>query len=124
MAYDHGLADRVRVVLAERAGVTETKMFGGVTFLLGGHMCCGVAGDELVLRLGPERAAAALQRAHVRACDFTGRIMQGLVMVAPPGCASDADLRRWVELGVGVASSQPAKTPRARTTRRRAGHRR
>jgi len=56
MAYDEKLAARVRTLLSDRSDVTERRMFGGLTFLVGRHMCCGVQSDELVLRLGPEGA--------------------------------------------------------------------
>ena len=52
MAYDSNLADRVRSVLTGQDGLSERKMFGGITFLINGHMCCGVTGNDLVLRLG------------------------------------------------------------------------
>jgi len=55
MAYDEGLAARVRALLASRADVSERKMFGGLTFMVGGTMCCGVNGDELIVRLDPGR---------------------------------------------------------------------
>ena len=67
MAYDEDLASRVRVRLAGEAGVSEKKMFGGLIFLLNGNMCCGVAKDDFMLRVGVERERAALARPHVRA---------------------------------------------------------
>ena len=45
MAYDEHLADRVRDILVSNPGLTERKMFGGIAFMLGGHMCCGIVGD-------------------------------------------------------------------------------
>ena len=60
MAYDEELADRVRVVLADEPSLTERKMFGGLAFMIGGNMACGIVKDELMLRLGAEDADAAL----------------------------------------------------------------
>lgn len=57
MAYDERLAARVRALLASRADVSERKMFGGLTFMVGGNMCCGVNGDELIVRLDPRTRA-------------------------------------------------------------------
>ena len=54
MPFDEALADRVRRLLKRRRGVTEKRMFGGLCFLLHGHMCCGVERDRLVVRVGPE----------------------------------------------------------------------
>jgi TfoX/Sxy family transcriptional regulator of competence genes len=73
VAYDEDLADRVRAVLPAGEAVTERKMFGGLTFMLGGHMACGVVKDTLMVRLGPEGAGRALDRPHVRPVDVTGR---------------------------------------------------
>jgi TfoX/Sxy family transcriptional regulator of competence genes len=66
MAYDEGLAARVRALLARRADVSERKMFGGLTFMVGGNMCCGVNGDELIVRLDPGREDDVLARPAAR----------------------------------------------------------
>lgn len=108
MAYDENLADRVRHVLVGDAGLTERKMFGGLAFMLDGHMCCGVAGDELMLRLGPEGVDAALKRRHTRPMDFTGRPMASMVFVEPDGLRGSA-LRSWVEQAAAFARTLPPK---------------
>jgi hypothetical protein len=100
VAYDQDLARRIRQVLAGEPDLVEKKMFGGVGFLLRGNMACGVHGDNLIVRVGPERYPEALARPHARVFDMTGRPMVGWVEVAPPGFASSADLRRWIVLGV------------------------
>ena len=56
MAYDEHLADRVRTALPRGAGVTEQKMFGGLAFLLKGHMFAGIVGNELMVRLDYQAA--------------------------------------------------------------------
>jgi TfoX/Sxy family transcriptional regulator of competence genes len=66
MALDEKLAARVRKLLADRSDVTERRMFGGLTFMVRGHMCCGVQGDEVILRLGPDGADEVLASPHVR----------------------------------------------------------
>jgi TfoX/Sxy family transcriptional regulator of competence genes len=109
MAYDEGLAQRIRKVLAFEPGLVEKKMFGGVGFLLHGNMACGVHGDALIVRVGPARYAEALAQPHARVFDMTGRPMVGWVEVAPAGVASARDLRRWVTLGVEHAKTLPAK---------------
>ena len=63
----------------------EERMFGGLAFMLNGHMCCGIVGDDLVVRTGLDRFEAALFRPHPRPMDFTGRPMRGFVYVSPPG---------------------------------------
>jgi len=83
VAYDEDLADRVRAVLPHGEAVTERQMFGGLAFMLGGHMFCGVVKDALMVRFGPEGAGRALGQPHVRPMDFTGRPMKGMVFVDP-----------------------------------------
>jgi TfoX/Sxy family transcriptional regulator of competence genes len=109
VAYDEDLADRVREVLPAGDAVTERHMFGGLAFMLGGHMFCGVVKDSLMLRLGPEAADRALDQPHVRPMDFTGRPMKGMVFVDPEGLGGDA-LRPWVDAAAGYARSLPPKT--------------
>ena len=110
MAYDEALAGRIRTVLAKWRGVDEKRMFGGIAFLLGGHMFCGIVKDDLMVRVGPDRHEAALTEPHVRPMDFTGRPMKGYVFVAPAGCRADAALARWVGLGGEFVAKLPAKT--------------
>lgn len=55
MAYDETAAAALRQFLAARNDVTERKMFGGVAFMVGGHMCCGVAKDDIMFRVGPDQ---------------------------------------------------------------------
>ena len=109
MAYDEQLAGRVRGVLARRKDVSEKKMFGGLSFMLGGNMCCGVDKDNLMIRVGPEQYETALAQPHARPMDFTGRPLKGMVYVDPEGYRTDAALAAWVKRGVGFAASLPAK---------------
>jgi TfoX/Sxy family transcriptional regulator of competence genes len=109
VAYDERLAARVRAVLKRGRGLTERRMFGGLAFLLNGHMACGVLGDTLVLRLGAEGAKRALARLHTRPMDFTGRALASMVYVEPAGHRRDADLRAWLARAVRFARALPAK---------------
>ena len=107
--YDEKLAERVRKTLAGRKGIMEKKMFGGVAFMLGGRMCCGVHKNELILRLDPERAEKALKSPGVRVFDITGRPSKGFVLVGPVGYRTDAALTKWVKQAADFAASLPAK---------------
>lgn len=82
-------------------------MFGGLSFLLGGHMSVGVVGDELIARVGPDRAEEALARPEARPMEFTGRPMRGWVTVAGPALAEDSVLRHWVTAAVAFACTLP-----------------
>lgn len=109
MAYSERLASRVREILAEGGDVDERNMFGGLAFMVNGHMCCGITGEDLMLRLGPDRAEEALAEEHVRPMDFTGRPMKGYVYVATPGLQTEAKLRRWVRLARDFIDTLPPK---------------
>ena len=109
MGYSEGLASRIREILAEGGDVEERKMFGGLAFMVGGHMACGVIRDDLMLRLGPDGAGQALEEPHVRPMDFTGRPMKGYVYVATPGLRTEAKLRRWVGLARDFVQTLPPK---------------
>jgi TfoX N-terminal domain len=109
MAYDETLADRIRAAATVLTGdVTERKMFGGLAFMLNGHMFAGVVGKDLMLRLGEPAASRALSRPHVREMDFTGRPMKGMVFVGPDGLNGPA-LGHWVAEAAAFAGSLPAK---------------
>ena len=109
MAYDEGLDQRIREVMAELPGYVEKKMFGGVGYMLQGNMACGVNKDDLIIRVGPNNYTEALEQPHTRQFDLTGRPMKGWVVVIPEGCASDSDLQEWIAKGVSYALSLPAK---------------
>jgi TfoX/Sxy family transcriptional regulator of competence genes len=108
MTYNEQLASRVRELLADRTDVTQRLMFGGLTFMVNGHMCCGVNKDELILRLDPDTEQAALRTPHARPMDFTRRRMSGFVTIAPAG-TTGRRLARWVAHAVAHAEARPAK---------------
>lgn len=114
MAYDEGLAERVREIMHSRAEITERRMFGGLAFLSRGHMFVGVLGSTLMARVGPSEYANALVKPHVREMDFTGKPMKGYVFVHPEGIESDAALEFWVNRSYEFAASLPPKSPKQR----------
>lgn len=109
MAYDAGLAQRIREVLANRPGITERSMFGGLAFMVDGKMFVGVQGSTLMARVGPDRHQDALAVVHVREMDFTGRPMKGYVYVDPAGLTEDRDLAAWVQWCVDYVAGLPKK---------------
>jgi hypothetical protein len=109
MAYDDYLADRIRQRLGKRRGLTEKEMFGGLGFMLNGNICCGIIGDEMIARVGPEVGEAALREPHTRPFDFTGRPMKGWIFVEAEGVDDEGALDRWVERAVAFAGSLPPK---------------
>ena len=84
-------------------------MFGGLSFMLRGNMCCGIVNCDLVVRVGPDGYEDALEQPHARVMDFTGRPLRGMVYVAPAGYETDEALAEWTGRGLGYARSLPAK---------------
>jgi TfoX/Sxy family transcriptional regulator of competence genes len=109
MAFNEGLAERVRQGLARRKSIEEKKMFGGIGFLLNGNMLVGVWKDSLIVRLDPDDYDDALLEPHVKEFDITGRPMKGWVLVAAAGVESDEELRTWIGRAVKFVGTLPAK---------------
>lgn len=112
MAYDDRLADRLRDAYSARvapAHMSERKMFGGICFMVRGHMSCGVVDRTLMARVGPEAYAEALEQPHAREMDFTGRPLRGMVYVDPAGIETDEALVSWVERTLSFVQSLPPK---------------
>ncbi len=112
MAYDEGLAERLREIMPAHAGIIEKKLFGGLAFMSRDYMFVGILGETLMARVGPEAYAEALRRPQVREMDFTGRPMKGYVFVDPLGFEEDRDLARWVEVCLKFVKTLPAKKPK------------
>jgi hypothetical protein len=109
MAFDEGLAERIRDVMKAETNVSERKMFGGLCFLSSGNMCFGIVGRELMVRVGPHVYVSSLALPHTREMDFTGRSIRGMVYVDEDGIAEDDDLARWLQRGLDFANSLPPK---------------
>jgi TfoX/Sxy family transcriptional regulator of competence genes len=107
--FDERLAARVRKALSQRDDVSERRMFGGLTFMVTGHMCCGVIGYRLVVRLGTESAGKALGEPHTSTMTFTGRALKGFVYVDADGASSGPALQSWVRRAVAFAATLPGK---------------
>ncbi len=109
MAFDEGLAERVRDRIGTNADWSERKMFGGLCFMLRGNMSFGIVGSELMVRVGPDAYPQALAAPHAREMNFTGRSMRGMVFVSEAGISEDEDLQAWLQRGVVFAGSLPPK---------------
>jgi len=111
MPYDEKLEGRVRAVLeADGVDYVLKYMFGGVAFMLRGHMAVGIVKDDLMVRVGSDAHEAALAEPHARPMDFAGKPMRTMVYVSPAGTGQNAGLARWVRAGVAHAASQPVKS--------------
>lgn len=109
MAYDEDLANRMRVLFRRRKGVAERKMFGGLCFTINGNMCCGIAGENLVVRLGEKGTTDGLKESNTAPFDLTGKTMKTMLYVLPKGCESEDNLKAWIERAVRFSRSLPVK---------------
>ena len=109
MPYDEFLSIRIRASLGPLPNLVEKKMFGGACFLVNGNMACGVYKDDLIVRVGVDKYQEALALPHTKLFDITGKALKGWVMVEPEGCATESDLKNWVEQGLAYAQSLPPK---------------
>ncbi|MGH2967411.1 MAG: TfoX/Sxy family protein [Solirubrobacterales bacterium] len=110
MAYDEDLANRIRELISGDADVAEQPMFGGLAFLIGGHMSVAVSGQGgLLLRCDPAETDALLGKPYATPFEMRGREMNGWLRVAPEGVRTKRQLERWVARGVGYARSLPPK---------------
>jgi hypothetical protein len=114
MAFDEDLADRTRAALsATRATPTEKKMFGGLAFMIGGNMCCGVMGEDLLVRVGPEANESALAEPAARPFEMGQRgPSAGFVLVGPGGTDTAKDLQAWVSRALTFNATLPPKKAR------------
>ena len=109
MPYDEQLARRVRPLMALRRGFSEKKMFGGIAYFLDGNLGVGVFRESLVVRVGLEAYAAALEEPFVTIFGPVKRPMRGWVMVGTEGLDEMAAIRAWVERGVEFVETLPPK---------------
>jgi hypothetical protein len=116
MAYDEVLATRIRDLIGPDPELTEKKMFGGLAFLIRGHMAISASGQGGVLvHVRPERAGDLVATTAATVAVMQGREMPGWLRVSADDCATDDDLSPWVELGIGHARSLPPKKPAGKT---------
>ena len=110
MAYDEQLADRIREQLAGQPGLTEQKMFGGLAFLVGGNMAIAASGQGgILVRADPAQSERLVATTEAEEMEMRGRQMAGWLRVGDEHVRTEAELSRWVEIGVGYAGSLPAK---------------
>jgi TfoX N-terminal domain len=110
MTYDEQLADRLRAVVAGEPGLSEQAMFGGLAFLVHGHMAVAVSNrGGLLLRVDPDRSEELLGEQHAEPFEMRGRPTRGWLRIDPAGLGSDAELARWAGVGLAHARSLPPK---------------
>jgi TfoX-like protein len=111
MAYDEDLAYRLRDLVQHEPGYSEKKMFGGLAFLINGHMAVGASREGgLLLRVDPAQSRKLLRDKHAQPFEMRGRSAEGWLRIIPAGTTSDDELERWVAIGVACAKALPPKS--------------
>jgi hypothetical protein len=109
MAFDENLAARIRKALARKKGIEPKKTFGGLCYMLNGHMLVGVWKDSMIVRLGLEQEEEALLEPHVRRLDIKRKPMKGWIVVEPEGVQDESQVKEWIRRAVKFVGKMPAK---------------
>ncbi len=109
VTWNAAIEERLRVALGPRPDVNVKRMFGGLCFMVGGHMTVGLADDHAMARVGPDGYDAALQLADARAVYGAFRPMKGIVWVAPSGLGSQRAVNAWVKRALKFTEALPPR---------------
>ena len=110
MAYDETLAQRIRDLLEGEPGVTSRKMFGGLGFMVDGHMAVAAASHgALMVRADPVDAERWTDGGSVNPMEMRGRPVAGWLLVAVDAVADDQALQVWVDRGLAHVRTLPPK---------------
>lgn len=110
MAYDEELGNRIREHIGHEKGLTERRMFGGLAFMINGHMAVSASSKGgLLLRVDPAETDALVREPHIGRFVMRGREMDGWLGIDPPAFATDEEFARWLRIGVSYARSLPPK---------------
>ena len=109
MRWDDETVERVRRILSKKHRFIEKRMIGGLSFLVGGTLCCGVNRLGLLVRIGPEVRKRVLEKPHVHPMNLAGRTVSSFVRVDPEAYCTDAALAKWLQGGVKYALAASRK---------------
>lgn len=120
MAFDERLTQKVRDLLSTEDRISEKKMFGGIAFLLNKKMCCGVDGNELIVRVDPTKHDSYVRLKNVREFDLSGKkSIHGWIIVTPEGLNSKSKLQKWIFTSLAFVKTLKIKSKRKRSRKMR-----
>ena len=109
--YDRGLATRLHELTATIFDLEETRMFGGLAYMMNDHICFALWDDYLVIRIGNESASKLVKGdPHARLFDLNGKTMKGWVMIATDALGEDEDLQNYIDMAMLFTCTLPPKT--------------
>ncbi len=110
MPYDEQLAHRIREILSSDVCSAEKKMFGGLAFLLNGHMMIAASGKGgILVRCGSERYAKLSEEDGVEVAVMRGKKMNGWLRVPASRLKSKRQLQRWIKICAQYMETLPAR---------------
>ncbi len=111
MPYDEQLAARIRTFFTDTSGLTEKKMFGGIGWMIGGHLAAGAHKDgTLMIRCAKDDWADWVEAPGAGPMVQRGRSMSGWILVQADSVATRDALESWLERGRAYAAGLPPKT--------------
>lgn len=111
MTYDEGLTQKVRDLLSEETGISEKRMFGGMAFLFNKKMCCGVDGNELIVRVNPAKHMEYIKLKNTREFDLSGKkSIQGWIIIKPKGLDTKSKLQKWLQTSLDFVKTMKPKS--------------
>jgi hypothetical protein len=109
MAFDAELADRIRILLGDRAD-EEKKVFGGLAFMIGGNMAVAASSNGgIIVRVDPADGPELAASTPAELMEMRGKTMAGWLRLAADDVTDDEALSPWVERGAAYAASLPPK---------------
>ncbi len=121
--YDRGLATRLHELTATLFDLEETRMFGGLAYMMNDHICFALWDDYLVIRIGNESASKLVEtNPHARLFDLNGKTMKGWVMIATDALGEDEDLQNYIDMAMLFTCTLPPKTAK-QTSKKNAAQR-
>ena len=119
--YDRGQATRLHELTATLFDLEETRLFGGLAYMMHDHICFALWDDYLVIRIGNESASMLVAGdSHARLFDLNGKTMKGWVMIATDALGKDEDLQNYIDMAMLFTCKLPPNT--AKQTPKRTRH--
>jgi hypothetical protein len=109
MARDRGLEELILDDIGSLPGLSDKKMFGGLAWMLDGHLLCGARDVGMMVRLGKGNDGWALELPDVAPMVMSGRQMPGWVRAGPDACADDDLRKRLLDAAIAFVRTLPPK---------------
>jgi len=104
------LTDRIRRLVSLDPQITEKKMFGGVTFLLNGHILVSARRTgTLLAQVSEADSVEKTKRPGVTVMVMRGKEMRNFIDVDYDNLETDEDLAAWIEVARSYVATKPPK---------------